>query len=79
MSFSIGVYLERLLSIGWIAGTGIFSTPEKNTAGVASVGAALTLWGLGLSLSFAELCVWLEYGCMFPKNWWREGLLGGCV
>lgn len=26
------------------------------------------LWVLGLLLSFAGLCVWLEFGCMFPRS-----------
>ncbi len=26
------------------------------------------LWVLGLALSFAGLCVWLEFGCMFPRS-----------
>ena len=26
------------------------------------------LWFLGLLLSFAGLCVWLELGCMFPRS-----------
>ena len=26
------------------------------------------LWLLGLALSFAGLCVWLEFGCMFPRS-----------
>lgn len=26
------------------------------------------LWVLGLLLSFAGLCVWLELGCMFPRS-----------
>lgn len=49
-------------------GTGIFSTPSSITGSVGSVGAALLLWVLGLALSFAGLCVWLELGCMFPRS-----------
>jgi Amino acid permease len=26
------------------------------------------LWVLGGLLSFAGLCVWLEFGCMFPRS-----------
>lgn len=26
------------------------------------------LWVLGLLLSFAEFCVWLEFGCMLPRS-----------
>lgn len=26
------------------------------------------LWVLGLLLSFSGLCVWLEFGCMFPRS-----------
>ena len=55
-------------SIGTIIGTGIFSTPSSITGGVGSVGAALMLWVLGLALSFAGLCIWLEFGCMFPRS-----------
>lgn len=55
-------------SIGRIIGTGIFSAPAAITAGVGSVGAALMLWVLGLLISFAGLCVWLEFGCMFPRS-----------
>lgn len=58
----------RLSSIGRIIGTGIFSTPATITSSVGSVGAALMLWVLGLLLSFAGLCVWLELGCMFPRS-----------
>lgn len=55
-------------SIGRIIGTGIFSTPSSITSSVGSVGAALMLWVLGLLLSFSGLCVWLEFGCMFPRS-----------
>lgn len=57
-----------LNSVGRIIGTGIFSTPSSITKGVGSVGAALLLWVLGLALSFAGLCVWLEFGCMYPRS-----------
>lgn len=57
-----------LRSIGRIIGTGIFSTPAVVASGVGSTGAALILWVLGLLLSFAGLCVWLEFGCMFPRS-----------
>lgn len=66
--FTTGEYLKRAFSIGRIIGTGIFSTPGTITAGVGSVGAALMLWVLGFLLSFAGLCVWLEFGCMFPRS-----------
>lgn len=26
------------------------------------------LWVLGAALSFAGLCVWMEFGCMFPRS-----------
>ncbi len=32
------------------------------------MGAALFLWLLGGLLSFAGLCVWLEFGCLFPRS-----------
>ncbi|KAH8748838.1 high affinity methionine permease [Hyaloscypha finlandica] len=54
--------------IGRIIGTGIFSTPSSITASVGSLGAVLMLWVLGGLLPFAELCVWLELGCMFPRS-----------
>ena len=66
--FTTGEYLKRALSIGRIIGTGIFSTPATITASVGSVGAALMLWVLGFVLSLAGLCVWLEFGCMFPRS-----------
>lgn len=47
---------------------GIFSTPSSITNGVGSVGASLMLWVLGLALSFSGLCVWLEFGCMYPRS-----------
>lgn len=59
---------NKILSIGRIIGTGIFSTPSSITEGVGSVGAALFLWVLGALLSFAGLCVWLEFGCLFPRS-----------
>jgi hypothetical protein len=55
-------------SIGRIIGTGIFSTPSSIVEGVGSVGAAFMLWLLGLALSFAGLCIWLELGCMIPRS-----------
>lgn len=35
---------------------------------VGSVGAAFMLWLLGLLVSFAGLCVWLELSCMIPRS-----------
>lgn len=57
-----------IYSIGRIIGTGIFSTPSSVVKSTGSVGAALMLWVLGLFLSFAGLCVWLEFGTMFPRS-----------
>jgi amino acid transporter len=51
-----------------MVGTGIFSTPSSIIAGVGSVGAALTLWVLGLAISFCGLFVWFELGCLFPRS-----------
>ncbi len=59
---------DLIYSVGRIVGTGIFSTPSSITSSVGSVGATLLLWVLGLALSFAGLCVWLELGCMFPRS-----------
>ncbi|CAK7266682.1 hypothetical protein SEPCBS57363_002213 [Sporothrix epigloea] len=64
----LGLFSTTFLIVGRIIGTGIFSTPSSITAGVGSVGAALMLWVLGLVLSFCGLCVWLEFGCMFPRS-----------
>ena len=64
----LGLYSTTFLIIGRIIGVGIFSTPSSITSSVGSVGAALMLWLLGLALSFAGLCVWLEFGCMFPRS-----------
>ncbi|MCJ1357803.1 MAG: hypothetical protein MMC33_007799 [Icmadophila ericetorum] len=64
----LGLFSTTFLIIGAIIGTGIFSTPASITASVGSVGAALMLWVLGLAISFAGLCVWLEFGCMFPRS-----------
>ncbi|KAJ2971829.1 hypothetical protein NQ176_g7506 [Zarea fungicola] len=55
-------------SVGRIIGTGIFSTPSAIVSGVGSVGASLMLWVLGLLLSIAGLCVWLEFACMIPRS-----------
>jgi len=64
----LGLFSTTFLIIGRIIGTGIFSTPSSITESVGSVGAAMMLWFLGLVLSFAGLCVWLEFGCMFPRS-----------
>ncbi|CAK7227215.1 hypothetical protein SCUCBS95973_006467 [Sporothrix curviconia] len=64
----LGLFSTTFLIVGRIIGTGIFSTPSSITGGVGSVGAALMLWVLGLVLSFCGLCVWLEFGCMFPRS-----------
>ena len=64
----LGLFSTTFLIIGRIIGVGIFSTPSSITNSVGSVGAALMLWLLGLALSFAGLCVWLEFGCMFPRS-----------
>ncbi|SLM34620.1 high affinity methionine permease [Lasallia pustulata] len=64
----LGLFSTTFLIIGRIIGTGIFSTPSSITSSVGSVGAAMMLWVLGLLLSFSGLCVWLEFGCMFPRS-----------
>ncbi|KAJ5578803.1 uncharacterized protein N7459_007767 [Penicillium hispanicum] len=64
----LGVWSTVFLIVGRIIGTGIFSTPSSVTSGVGSVGAAMLLWLLGLLLAGAGLCVWLEFGCMFPRS-----------
>ncbi|PNY26215.1 High affinity methionine permease, partial [Tolypocladium capitatum] len=55
-------------SIGRIIGTGIFSTPSSIVNSVGSVGASMLLWVLGLLISIAGLCVWLEFACMIPRS-----------
>ncbi|KAI9833347.1 MAG: hypothetical protein M1819_003742 [Sarea resinae] len=64
----LGLYSTTFLIIGRIIGTGIFSTPSSVTDSVGSVGAALLLWVLGFAISLAGLCVWLEFGCLFPRS-----------
>ncbi|KAI0353859.1 amino acid transporter [Trametes cingulata] len=54
--------------VGRIIGTGIFSTPSSILGSVGSVGASLMLWVLGFVLSFCGLCIWLEFGTMFPRS-----------
>ncbi|KAH8816509.1 high affinity methionine permease [Xylogone sp. PMI_703] len=68
MGRHLGLTSTTFLIIGRIIGTGIFSTPSSITNSVGSVGAALMLWVLGAFLSFAGLCVWMEFGCMFPRS-----------
>ncbi|RFU27127.1 hypothetical protein B7463_g9211, partial [Scytalidium lignicola] len=68
MGRHLGLVSTTFLIIGRIIGTGIFSTPSSITSSVGSVGAALMLWVLGALLSFAGLCVWMEFGCMFPRS-----------
>ncbi|KAG2137507.1 hypothetical protein DEU56DRAFT_756084 [Suillus clintonianus] len=53
-----------LLIVGWIMGTGIFSTSSSILSGVGSVGASLMLWVLVFLLSF----IWLKFGAMFPHS-----------
>jgi hypothetical protein len=64
----LGLFSTSMLVVGRVIGTGIFSTPAAITKGVGSVGAALTLWTLGLLVSFAGLMVWIELGCMIPRS-----------
>ncbi|RMZ78328.1 hypothetical protein DV738_g3885, partial [Chaetothyriales sp. CBS 135597] len=64
----LGVFSTTFLIIGRIIGTGIFSTPGSIVESVGSVGASLMLWVLGLVMSFAGLCIWLEFGCMIPRS-----------
>ncbi|KAJ9245058.1 hypothetical protein DTO169E5_925 [Paecilomyces variotii] len=64
----LGIVSTAFLIVGRIIGTGIFSTPSSIVEGVGSVGASLMLWVLGLFLSAAGLCVWLEFGCMIPRS-----------
>ncbi|KAK0510331.1 hypothetical protein JMJ35_007725 [Cladonia borealis] len=64
----LGVTSTTFLIVGKIIGSGIFATPSSITSSVGSVGAALMLWVLGAALSFSGLCVWMEFGCMFPRS-----------
>ncbi|EIW78152.1 high affinity methionine permease [Coniophora puteana RWD-64-598 SS2] len=64
----LGVTSCTLLIVGRIIGTGIFSTPSSILTSVGSVGASLSLWVLGFSLSFCGLFIWLEFGTMFPRS-----------
>ncbi|CEJ80219.1 Putative High affinity methionine permease [[Torrubiella] hemipterigena] len=64
----LGITSTTFLIIGRIIGTGIFSTPSTIVSSVGSVGASLMLWVLGLLLSIAGLCVWLEFACMIPRS-----------
>ncbi|KAL7934744.1 amino acid permease domain-containing protein [Trichoderma chlorosporum] len=64
----LGIFSTTSLIIGRIIGTGIFSTPSSIVNGVGSLGASMLLWLLGLLLSVAGLCVWLEFACMIPRS-----------
>ncbi|KAF8129236.1 amino acid transporter [Boletus edulis] len=48
----LGITSCTLLVVGYIIGSGIFSTPSSILSGVGSVGASLMLWVLGFVLSF---------------------------
>ncbi|KAL6872171.1 amino acid/polyamine transporter I [Trichoderma novae-zelandiae] len=68
MGRHLGIFSTTSLIIGRIIGTGIFSTPSSIVNGVGSLGASMLLWVLGLLLSVAGLCVWLEFACMIPRS-----------
>ncbi|KAF8437548.1 amino acid transporter [Boletus edulis BED1] len=64
----LGITSCTLLVVGYIIGSGIFSTPSSILSGVGSVGASLVLWVLGFVLSFCGLFIWLEFGTMYPRS-----------
>ncbi|KAI0365763.1 amino acid transporter [Pilatotrama ljubarskyi] len=68
MGRHLGVFSCTMLIVGRIIGTGIFSTPSSILGSVGSVGASLMVWVLGFVLSFCGLCIWLEFGTMFPRS-----------
>ncbi|KAH9960547.1 amino acid permease-domain-containing protein [Lactifluus volemus] len=68
MGRHLGVFTCTMLNVGYIIGTGIFSTPSSILGSVRSVGASLMLWVLGFALSFCGLFIWLEFGTMFPRS-----------
>jgi amino acid transporter len=49
-------------------GAAIFSVPSSILLSVGSVGAALTLWLLGLILTLCGFYIWLELGSLMPRT-----------
>lgn len=65
---SVGLASAYILVISRVIGSGIFAMPGTIIQGVGSPGLALTLWGLGSLIAWAELAIVMEYGCMLPRS-----------
>ncbi|KAE8152054.1 amino acid/polyamine transporter I [Aspergillus avenaceus] len=64
----IGLASTALLAANSMIGAAVFTVPSSIVLSVGSVGAALSLWILGLGLTFCGFFIWLELGCLRPAS-----------
>ncbi|KAJ5086467.1 amino acid transporter [Penicillium alfredii] len=64
----LGLFSTSMLLTNRMVGATIFLVPASIAQDVGSVGAALSLWLVGVLLAFCGLLVWLELGCLRPRS-----------
>ncbi|KAF7590975.1 hypothetical protein BBP40_002169 [Aspergillus hancockii] len=64
----LGIFSTTLLLANRMIGAAIFSVPSSILLSVGSVGAALSLWLLGLILTLCGFYIWLELGSLMPRT-----------
>ncbi|KAE8381873.1 amino acid/polyamine transporter I [Aspergillus bertholletiae] len=64
----LGLFSTALLLTNRMIGAAIFSVPSSIFLSVGSVGAALSLWVVGIILTFCGFYIYLELGCLMPRT-----------
>ncbi|KAJ1710870.1 amino acid transporter [Aspergillus flavus] len=64
----LGLFSTALLLTNRMIGAAIFSVPSSIFLSVGSVGAALSLWVVGILLTFCGFYIYLELGCLMPRT-----------
>ncbi|KNG89903.1 amino acids transporter [Aspergillus nomiae NRRL 13137] len=64
----LGLFSTALLLTNRMIGAAIFSVPSSIFLSVGSVGAALSIWVVGIILTFCGFYIYLELGCLMPRT-----------
>ncbi|KAB8229059.1 amino acid/polyamine transporter I [Aspergillus alliaceus] len=64
----LGLSSTALLLTNRMIGAAIFSVPSSIFLSVGSVGAALSLWVIGIMITFCGFYIYLELGCLLPHT-----------
>ena len=72
---TMGVFSGITLCAGAMIGAGIFATPDSVYAELNSTATSIIFWAVGGIAALLGACVYIELGCIIPKNGGEQAYL----